>query len=222
MTTCVQSKTSGNLNGNPVTFAYTSNVTQGNLLVVVVGNSTTFNVTSISDSGNGNWNIQVNGIGPDPGSSRNKMTWAWVVAKATGPCTVNVNGSGSFTNMKVSIAEYNGVNTLRNADAGVTGGGSTIRSGNITSVAGDLLIMAFTDDNGNSTTSSYINGLAIRTNFVNSWEILADNLSSPGGTLQVGMTTSFSVNSGVAGGSFYYVSPGDIVTLAGEYDGVVQ
>ncbi|MBV8143050.1 MAG: hypothetical protein JOZ60_13510, partial [Verrucomicrobia bacterium] len=118
--------------------------TAGNLNVVIVGwNSTTVNVSSITDS---NGNTYQLAIGPTTFPS-NSLSQSIYFAKniAKGSNTVMVNFSGPATYPDIRIAEYSGLDPTSPLDVvkGATGTGTSSSTGPFTTTnASDVLVAA--------------------------------------------------------------------------------
>lgn len=142
-------------NGHPavVFVAFPGNVVAGNLIVVIVGASTSATFPSISvfdNNGGGGGNTYTFELLEQSNSSASSALF-WTVAGSSGACTVEVD-VGSTTNVgtDIIIAEYTAAGTpnidVSHGQHATTG--TTIGTGNITTTVAHDLLVAFGYDQG--------------------------------------------------------------------------
>lgn len=142
-------------NGHPavVFVPFPGNVVAGNLIVVIVGASTSATFPSISvfdNNGGGGGNTYTFELLEQSNSSASSALF-WTVAGSSGACTVEVD-VGSTTNVgtDIIIAEYTAAGTpnidVSHGQHATTG--TTIGTGNITTTVAHDLIVAFGYDQG--------------------------------------------------------------------------
>ena len=120
----VQKKTSGAFNG----FTFTSNVTAGNILVVVVeflaGDGTARTITGFSDTQGNTWTSRVNINGPNDSGGRATQSWIYTGEGGTaGADTISITFSGSQADGGTTGYEISGATVTDLATA--TGSGTT-------------------------------------------------------------------------------------------------
>ena len=153
----IQSKaTPGFPSGSSQSVTYTSNVTQGNLLVAFSwGNA---NPTGISDTMGNSWTqaIDYNGLG-----SSWEGIW-YCIAKATGANTVTISQASSTT-MAIAIAEFNSSTSqswsVDVAAVGAHSSGTTATTASVnTAFASELVLSSFHDSNLGTTSAPFTAG----------------------------------------------------------------
>jgi hypothetical protein len=192
-------------NVNPMTLAYGSNVTGGNLLVVSFRHGNGSTVSSVTDTIGSTWTVvydNSDGFGTYGG-------WAWAFARSSGANTVSVNFVGLPGGGTVCcIAEWNGPNTKRATSTVATGNSTALLSNAITATAGDLLVgigesnvsqASFTPGSGYTQRSL---GKDSGVNYC----FIQDNLGATGGSTTSGATMA-SMGYWTAGiGAFYFAA----------------
>lgn len=129
-------------NGSSTTLAFPANVTSGNLLVVM-GGQTAGGATVVTDTRSTSYTVYQSGAG---------VFIAVGVALSSGACTVTVDPSAT-ADYSFSIDEFSGqAATPLDVDDGKTTGTDTAPTAGITTVAADTLILGCVSHSGATTT----------------------------------------------------------------------
>lgn len=154
---------SGNSGGSLVTslaVAYSSNVTQGNLLIAVLSSGNPqvgTTISSVTDTQGNTWTAAASTSDPFVTSTETEIWWA--VAKATGANTATVNATSGCHPLMI-VAEYNVPNAILDQTTGLNQSFTVPSHPITTAFANELIICGATDG------LKYTTGWSINQSFV--------------------------------------------------------
>lgn len=192
--------------GATQSIAFPGSVTAGDLLALTWRDSVEFGLNALGDNmGVGNvWTVVYNQLIQ---TNSIRGGWAYVFTKGSGPCTVTQTFGGSIASSVMTCGQWHGPNAVRAVSAAATGAGTVLTSPSVTSVAGDLLIGAFTVPNASATVTAG-GGFTKREEgqaAAITYTMLEDLLSSGGGSVSASSTWSTSATDSTSGiGAFFF------------------
>ena len=149
----VQSNGAAN-SGSSGTISFTSNVTAGDLLLVVF---LPFNANppAPTDSLSNTW-IPIVPFAQESSGAAGMNAWA-AIANSSGACTVSYSGFPSADQAAIFLEEWSGVEALSHAGSAIGTGSTTICENTntpLTTQSGTAVLFAWQDSNGNAITPS--------------------------------------------------------------------
>lgn len=229
MSAIVQGPLSASTSSNPSSFskAFSSNVTSGNTVLVMVqaaqGVSVTSSTATCADGLGNTYTLDVSGA--TPASGANEIKWWIFSAPVTtgGACTPNVTFSSSPTRAEIIIYEISGLDNASLVDAVLTtatGTGTAMSAGTLTtSTSGFLLAILQTVDNYVSVTPGS-GWTGITGSIVYSRRQLESRITGASGSYTANATAGSSVNWGAIAVAYKDGATGaTAVTMSGPSSG---
>jgi uncharacterized protein (TIGR03437 family) len=173
---------------NTFSLSFASNTAAGDLILVGFVFNSNANFSSISDS-QGNLFAEVGSQLTSPGAHRSRVYYANNIKG--GADTVTINLSANVIALEVYLTEYSGVNQVTSIDAqaGASGAGGAVSSGNATTnVAGDMIYGYCVGDNACTAGSGFTSRSAFNNNLIEDMKGGSPGVYAATGTANNGWT----------------------------------